>query len=212
MQRALMKAFLFPPLILMLSSMLSCSEQGPSFSPLAANATILAFGDSLTFGKGTSRSQSYPAVLQSLSQLHVINAGISGEVSATGLKRLPDLLSKHQPALVIICHGGNDILQRKNPMQTKANLIKMIQLAESKHVQVMLLAVPRPNLLLSPAAFYAEVAQATKVVFDPETMIKVLGDPKLKSDTFHPNSAGYAVIAENIFNKLKALGALKSDT
>jgi len=201
-----------PFLLLCFVLLISCSEQSQQFSPLSDNATILAFGDSLTFGKGASRSQSYPSVLQSLSHLRVINAGISGEVSADGLKRLPALLSKHLPELVIICHGGNDILRRHNTQQTKANIIKMIALAKSHNAQVMLLAVPRPSLLLTPAEFYAEIAEATKTIFDPETMPGVLADRRLKSDSIHPNSAGYAAIAEHIFRKLKELGALKSDT
>jgi len=201
-----------PFLALCFIFLISCSEKEQQFSPLSDNATILAFGDSLTYGKGADRSQSYPSVLQSLSQLPVINAGISGEISADGLKRLPGLLNKHLPELVIICHGGNDILRRHNTQQTKANIIKMIQLAKSYNAQVMLLAVPRPSLLLTPAEFYAEIAASTKTVFDPETMPGVLADRRLKSDSIHPNSAGYAAIAEHIYKKLKALGALKSDT
>lgn len=208
MQRRAIKPFL----LLCFVYLVSCSEQGQRFSPLSEHATILAFGDSLTYGKGASHSQSYPSVLSSLSHLRVINAGISGEVSAAGLKRLPALLNKHLPELIIICHGGNDILQRKNPAQIKANILQMIKLARSFNAQVMLLAVPRPNLLLKPAVFYAEIADATNVVFDPDIMVSTLGNLKLKSDAFHPNSAGYAAIAEHIFRKLKELGALKSDT
>lgn len=203
-----MKLFLLLQLIIFSS----CSEQGLQFSPLSDNATILAFGDSLTYGKGASRAQSYPSVLQSLSRLRVINAGISGEVSEDGLRRLPALLTKHLPELIIICHGGNDILRRHKTQQTKANIIKMIQLAKSYNVQIMLLAVPRPSLLLTPAEFYAEIAETTQIIFDPKTMPGVLADRRLKSDSIHPNSAGYAVIAEHIFKKLKELGALKSDT
>ena len=67
---------------------------------------MLAFGDSLTAGFGAAAQQSYPEVLENLALLNIINAGVSGELSAAGLQRLPALLAQHQPKLVIICHAG----------------------------------------------------------------------------------------------------------
>ena len=186
---------------------ISCSEDVPRFTPLPKNATILAFGDSLTFGKGAMLSQSYPAILQQLSHTKVINAGISGETSANGLKRLPALLEKHQPELVIICHGGNDILRKINRQQTKNNIIKMIRLAESYNAQVLLLAVPKPSLLVPPAKVYFDIAEATAVAFDAKTMPATLKNKKLKSDTYHTNAAGYTFIARQIFTQLSSQGA-----
>lgn len=196
-------------LFLLLSSLIfnACSDQPPAFTPLSDNATILAFGDSLTAGNGATVSQSYPAVLQKLSNINVINAGISGEISANGLKRLPALLKKHQPELIIICHGGNDILRKINLQQTKSNIIKMIHLAESYNTQVLLLAVPKPSLLVPPAKVYFEIAETTAVELDSETMPATLKNKKLKSDTYHPNAAGYSYIAEQIFNRLNDKGA-----
>lgn len=196
-------------LLLLLSCFIfiSCSESIPRFTPLSKNATILAFGDSLTFGKGALPSQSYPTVLQQLSQVKVINAGISGEISAKGLIRLPSLLEKHRPELVIICHGGNDILRKVNRLQTKNNIIKMIKLAESYNAQVLLLAVPKPSLLMPAAKVYSEIAEITSVEFDAETMPDTLRKNKFKSDTYHPNAAGYNYIARQIFTRLSSQGA-----
>lgn len=186
---------------------ISCSEESRHFTALSKNATILAFGDSLTAGKGATSSQSYPAVLQQLSQIKVINAGISGEISANGLKRLPNLLEKHRPELVIICHGGNDILRRISSQQTKNNIIEMIRLAESYNAQVLLLAVPKPTLLVPPAKVYFDIAESTAVELDARTMPATLKNSKLKSDTYHPNAAGYTYIARQIFTRLNNLGA-----
>ena len=86
----------------------ACGE--PGFRPLAAGETILAFGDSLTEGRGVNPAQSYPSVLASLSGHPVINGGVSGELSRAGRARLPGLLAEHRPALVILLEGGNDIL------------------------------------------------------------------------------------------------------
>jgi len=96
----------------------ACSDDA-RLQPLAAGATILAFGDSLTYGTGTSRDKAYPAVLERLIKHKVINAGIPGEVSKNGLARLPGLITAHRPDLIIICHGANDILRKLNLQNTR---------------------------------------------------------------------------------------------
>ncbi|NNM14640.1 MAG: arylesterase, partial [Gammaproteobacteria bacterium] len=80
-------------------------------SPLSQNATIVAFGDSLTQGVGTTRDKSYPAVLAEISGRNVINAGISGETTTEGLGRFASVLEQNAPELVILIEGGNDILR-----------------------------------------------------------------------------------------------------
>ena len=89
-------------LLLVLSISLSACSDGPEMQPITANATILAFGDSLTYGTGTSRDKAYPAVLETLINRKVINAGVPGEVTRDGLIRLPQLLERHQPDLLIL--------------------------------------------------------------------------------------------------------------
>lgn len=197
--------------LLLLSSFIfiSCSEDTPQFTTLPNNATILAFGDSLTAGKGVNRNASYPAILQQISHTKVINAGISGELSANGLKRLPALLKKHQPDLVIICHGGNDILRHYNLSRTKLNIVKMIELTKSYDAQILLVAVPKPTLLVSPAKFYFDIAEMTNTTLNSDTLSSVLKNNKLKSDTYHPNESGYTLIAQQIFAQLSDLGAFK---
>lgn len=185
----------------------ACTEESPRFTALPNNATILAFGDSLTAGKGVHQTASYPAILQQLSKTTVINAGISGEVSANGLKRLPALLEKHRPDLVIICHGGNDILRHYNLQRTKINITKMIDLIKSYNAQILLVAVPKPTLLVSPAQFYFDIAETTHTTIDGDTLSFVLKNKKLKSDTYHPNASGYSLIATRIFSQLTDLGA-----
>lgn len=186
----------------------SCSDNNASFSKLADNATILAFGDSLTKGNGAAPSQSYPSRLQQLTQRRVINAGISGEISENGLNRLPALLEKHRPQLVIICHGGNDILRHLRLDKTKTNIIRMIELTQSYQAQVLLLAVPKPSIWLKPVEIYAEIAENTGVGIDHYTLSKVLKNNALKSDTYHPNAAGYAAMADAVFQLLSQQGAI----
>jgi len=127
----------------------------------------------------------------------VINAGISGEVSATGLKRLPKLLAKHQPALVILCHGGNDILRRYSKETLKSNLRKMIALSRANGAQVLLVGVPGFGLLgLSTVPLYEELAEEENVLYEGSVLEMIENEPNLKSDRIHPNAMGYKVMAE----------------
>lgn len=184
-----------------------CSDS-PSMEKLPSDAVILAFGDSLTFGNGAKKGQTYPDILSALSGHRVINAGISGEESAPGLERLPQLLETHTPRLLILCHGGNDILRKKSIGKMEENLREMISLARSENIPVVLLGVPKPGIFLSSAEVYRKIAESTDVLFIENVVADVLGDNALKSDAVHPNSAGYKVMAEAIYSELQKAGAL----
>ena len=178
--------------------------------PLSSSATILAFGDSLTYGYNAKRDESYPSVLKYLSGLNVINAGINGETSAQGLKRLPKLLKKKNIKLMILFFGGNDIMQRLSIAQLKINLITMIHMAKEKQVQVLLISVPNISLFgLSPLALYEEVADEENVPLLNGMLADILEQPSLKSDQIHPNALGYKIMGKKIYEKLKKEGWLK---
>lgn len=185
-----------------------CRDKAAQLEPLPADAVILAFGDSLTYGTGARPDQSYPATLQTLSNRRVVNAGVPGEVSATGLQRLPQALGEHNPNLVVIIHGGNDILRRMESAATAANLDRMIKLSHEHGAAVVLVGVPQPHLLLKSADYYAELAKEYKLPIDDEVLPDILGDRALKADTVHPNAAGYRVLAKAIHALLKRNGAL----
>ncbi len=187
--------------------LLACSEQ-PQLSRLPADAVVLAFGDSLTNGNGAKKEESYPAVLETLIGRRVINEGISGEISEAGLKRLPGVLDKHQPELLILCHGGNDFLRKKDLRELESNLVAMISMAKERNIEVVMLGVPRPGILLSSADLYGRVAEQTGVLFVEDLISDVLGDNGLKSDAVHPNKKGYRLMAETIQAALQASGAL----
>jgi len=192
------------PLLLFL---LACSAQ-PKLTKLNNIDPILAFGDSLTFGHGAPKNSSYPAVLSELTGRTVINEGISGELSGEGLQRLAALLDKHQPQLLLLCHGGNDILQKRNLTQMQQNLEAMISLAQERDIQVLLVAVPAPTLLLTPLKEYTSVAEKMGVPLDNDVIADILGQPALHSDLIHPNASGYQKIAQQLHQKLMQLGAL----
>lgn len=199
------KAFL----ILLLLVLAACEKPAPVFEKLSQDAVILAFGDSLTYGTGASKETNYPAILSTISSFQVINAGIPGEISHQGVKRLPALLDEYQPELLILIHGGNDMLRKIPQHQTIANLKQMISIAKQHNAQVVMLGVPKPSLfLMSSADLYQQVAEELKIPIDLETLAKILSSNNLKSDAIHPNDQGYKLMAENIYMLLTETGAL----
>jgi len=166
---------------------------------LPLDTKILAFGDSLTAGYGVSKEQSYPAVLSTLLRSDVFNQGVSGEFSEQGLERLGGLLETYKPHILVLCHGANDILRKKDLVKTKDNLLKMVQMAKAKGVYVLLVGVPTYEILsFKTASLYYEVAKEESLELEDRTLEKILDSDSLKSDQVHPNALGYELMAKEI--------------
>ena len=186
----------------------ACGGSKTRLEKLDPSAVVLAFGDRLTFGTGAGPTESYPATLERRIGRKVVNAGVPGETSARGLARLPEVLDEVKPSLLILCHGGNDFLQRLDDAAAASNVREMIRVARGKGIPVVLLATPKPGLPPSIPAFYGEIATELAIPFEEGVMRSVLLDNKLKSDMVHPNGAGYAQIAEAVERVLKKSGAI----
>lgn len=193
-------------LLLLLSA---CTGDERQLQPLFPDSVVLAYGDSLTFGTGANRDEAYPFVLASLINRTVINAGRSGETSSEGVARLGKVLKQYQPDLLILAHGGNDLLRRYPDKQTKENLRQMVELAQGLGVDVMLVAIPKPGVFLNPAPFYAELAEEMQLVLEPDIITYVEKRTDLKSDAIHPNAQGYRHIATGIATRMAATGAVE---
>lgn len=194
--------------LLLAAALAACSGSAAKLSKLPASAVVLAFGDSLTFGTGAQAEASYPAVLEKLIARKVWSAGVPGELSAAGLKRLPAALDYYRPSLLILCHGGNDMLRRRDDAQTAQNLRAMIRIARQRGVDVVLIGVPKPGLLPSPPHFYAEIAKEFGLPYEGAALKEILRDNELKSDIAHPNARGYAKLAAAVAALLKKSGAI----
>ena len=194
-------------LVLVLAGAGACGDKS-KLSRLPADAVVLAFGDSLTYGTGAGEADSYPAQLEKLIGRRVVRAGVPGEVTAQALARLPAALDEHAPRLLLLCIGGNDFLRRLGNAQAERNVREMVRLAKAKGVAVLLIGTPEPGLMVSPPGFYADVAKDFKLPYEAGVIGQVLKDPNLKSDPIHPNARGYRVIAERLAEQLKQSGAL----
>jgi lysophospholipase L1-like esterase len=195
-------------LVLVACTLAACGGSTPKLSKLPADAVVLAFGDSLTFGTGAQAEASYPAVLEKLIGRKVGSADVPGQISAAGLERLPSALDDYQPKLLILCHGGNDLLRRMDEGQTAENLRGMIRLAKQRGMDVVLIGVPKPGLFPSPPDFYAGIAKEFGLPYEDAALKAILRDNDLKSDLAHPNARGYAKLAEAVAALLKKSGAL----
>jgi acyl-CoA thioesterase-1 len=185
----------------------ACSEPPPALPHLAADAVIVAFGDSLTYGTGAPPAASYPATLERMSGHRVINAGVPGELSTQGRDRLVRVLDDYHPGLLILLHGGNDLL-RGNERVAAVNLRAMVQTARQRGIPVVLIAVPRPGLGLSAPDYYGAIARDYHLPLLAHTVADILREPQLKSDIVHPNAEGYRRLAKAVFGLLKRSGAL----
>jgi lysophospholipase L1-like esterase len=186
----------------------ACGKSTPALPKLGADDLVLAFGDSLTYGTGASADESYPAVLQGLIGRRVQRAGVPGELTEQGVERLPGVLDEQRPRLLLLCMGGNDMLQKVDPAVTEANLRTMVRLARERGIAVVLIGVPKPELFGGVAGFYKKIATDLGIPLEDQVLKDVLYDRAYKSDTIHPNAEGYRKVAEALEKLLRRAGAV----
>jgi len=189
----------------------------PVPSPPAAPSAprIVALGDSLTAGLGLPREDAYPAVLQRKLKeaghgFEVINAGVSGDTSADGLRRANWAL-EGDVRLLILALGANDGLRGLPAGQMRDNLQGIIHRAKQRAIPVLLVGMEAPpNYGEQYAAAFRQVfrdlARENKVAFIPFLLDGVAGVPDLnQSDGIHPTSAGAARIADHLWSDVKKM-------
>ena len=176
---------------------------------------IVVLGDSLTAGLGLVETESYPNLLQKKIdqegfQYEVVNAGVSGDTSAGGLRRL-DWALQEDVRVLIVALGANDGLRGLSVSEMKHNLGQIIETARAKNVIVILAGMEAPpNYGAEYAASfrqgYRELAQQYRVLFVPFLLDKVAGQAALnQADGIHPNPRGAAIVADTVWNVLKPL-------
>ena len=198
---------------LLLVTLAGCGRDKKTAQPVPPGSTVLALGDSLTFGTGASAETSYPTVLAGLTGWNVVNAGVPGDTSAQALARLPALLAEHQPKLVIVSIGGNDFLRKLPESDTRTHVHAICKQALAAGAQVLLVAVPRATVAaalgqMTDHALYAEVAKDLKIPLQREAWGEVLAQPDLRADTVHANARGYAQFARSVQGTAAAVGLL----
>ena len=204
-----------PILLVMLPGLLAAnSDLTKSDSKLK---TILFMGDSITAGYGLDETQAFPALFETIIQekgyhYHVINAGVSGDTSSGGLRRIKWLLRSNIDILVLEL-GANDGLRGIDLTVTKENLQKIIDETKIKNPDVKIVVagmqVP-PNLGETYTKQFRELfpslAKSNNATLIPFLLEGVAGEPSLNlPDGIHPNAAGHSILAENVWSAMSAI-------
>jgi len=203
-------------------------------NPPQGTGQIVCFGDSLTEGYGASKpfepdkSKSYPAFLQQKVKATVVNAGISGDTAADGLKRVDTDVLARNPQVVIILLGGNDFLHQRPANKAKEDLQTIINKIKNKDRKIYLASfigddawetsyletfpVITPDIIALLASYkkmYAELGSENKDIEQISNIWKGIGKNQM-SDPIHPNADGYSIMADNIFAGIKPYLAEKN--
>lgn len=204
----------------------ACSEQKSSAPVQSQTQTqaetaqqgaprIVFLGDSLTAGLGLPQQQSYPALIERrLAQLgyryQVVNAGVSGDTSAGGLRRLEWSLDG-EVAILVVALGGNDALRGLPPAELRKNLEAIVSAARARKIAVLLAGMQAPpnNGAEYTAAFarvYADLGKAPGVVSLPFLLEGVAGDARFnQGDGIHPNAEGARRVADLVWKALEPM-------
>ena len=174
----------------------------------------MILGDSLTAGYGVESAQNYPVLLQKKIDraglpFEIINAGISGDTTAGGLRRIDWILSKGA-AVLVVALGGNDGLRGLAPAQTAQNLAAILQRAKQRvpDASLVLVSMKMPSSMGADfvrafEAVFPQVAAENQAILWPFLLEGVAGDPELnQADLIHPNAQGQEKIADNLWASL----------
>lgn len=181
----------------------------------AGERVIVAFGDSLTAGLGVAPGESYPALLAERLRAQgyayrVVNAGVSGDTTAGGLRRV-DWALRLKPDVVILVLGANDALRGQDLAAVRANLERMVERFQSSGAKVLLAGMRLPPNYGAPYGeqfrrLYEAVARRRGVAFMPFFLEGVAGDPRLNQfDGIHPTAEGYRTVVDHLWPYLKPL-------
>jgi len=191
----------------------SAPAQAPEDGSAAERPKIVALGDSLTAGLGLLEQQAYPALLQKKLdadgyEFEVVNAGVSGDTSAGGLRRLEWALDGDVRVLIVAL-GANDGLRGLSVAQMKENLSEIIEQAREQEIVVILAGMEAPpnygpEYTTTFRQAYQDVAREQRVLFIPFLLANVAGQSNLnQGDGIHPNTEGAAIMAETVWRVLR---------
>ena len=200
-------------------ALLACAFATPALAQTAVPPVVLVVGDSISAEYGLPRGTGWVALLQKQLDAgkipaRLVNASISGDTTAGGRARLPQLLKTHQPKVVLLELGANDALRGLPLAQTQANLTAMTQLAQQSGAKVLLLGMQVPpnygaSYTRQFAQVFADVGKAQKAAVLPFLLKGVADAPDalqyFQSDRIHPNAKAQARIAGNVLPELKKL-------
>jgi acyl-CoA thioesterase-1 len=188
------------PVVLSLVGAAACDDSSPS---APSDLTVVAFGDSITAGVGTTGDNDYVERLSDRTGVSIINEGRSGDTTGSALGRLDGAVLSRDPDIVIVFLGGNDLLQSVPVQNRIANITSIVERIRAGGAAVILVGVG--NGVLDPFnGTLPAIAAQTGSTLVPAVLEGILGVSSLMADLIHPNNAGHAIIADRIEPALRA--------
>ena len=187
----------------------------PALAAPASARVVVALGDSLTSGFGVAPDEAWPALIEARLKregypYRVVNAGVSGDTTAGGLRRV-DWVLRNRPEVAVVALGANDGLRGLGTDAMEANLLAIVERLQTGGARVLLagMEVPPNYGAVYARAFrgvFPDVARRTGAALMPFLLDGVAADPRLnQADGVHPNAAGHRAIAERLWPHLVAL-------
>jgi acyl-CoA thioesterase I len=200
-----------------LAGLLMITGEAPVFAAntIQEKIVVLALGDSLTAGFGVDAEENFPSRLQVKIDhaglaYKVVNAGVSGDTTAGGVRRI-NWLMKHKPQIVILALGANDGLRGLSTDEMRSNLETMIRISQENGARVLLAGMKAlPNYgedyILKFESVYPELAKKYDLVYLPFLLEGVAGVREFtRPDGLHPTGSGYKIIADLVWQHLQPM-------
>ena len=162
-----------------------------------AGQNIVVFGDSLSYGKGASRDESYPARLGRRLSRPVINLGRNGETAVNAVRRIAEALAE-DPYMVLIEFGGNDFMRSVPFEQTVLAMEQMVDAVQQAGAVAVIVDTGGANVMERYSKAYRKIAREKGAVFVPGILNGIFGRKDLMSDQIHPNATGYGLVADRV--------------
>lgn len=180
-------------------------KSDPKADKPTSGKNIIVFGDSLVFGVGAEKDKDLVSYLSQDLNTPILNAGKSGDTTATALVRLDSDVLQQEPKIVIIILGGNDILRRVPKQETLNNLKIIITKIQATGAAVILGGIDSGYIIGNLSSEYEDLARELKTSFVPDILGGVIGKKELMHDSIHPNSNGYRIMADKFKKPLLEL-------
>ena len=197
-----MKKFILAVLLLAVIVYMSGKKKPEIKNVDNTGANVVVFGDSLSYGYGAPRGQSYPDLIGHKISRSVINLGRNGETAVGAARRVEEVLEQN-PYMVLIEFGGNDFMRGVDFQQTVQAVSDMVDQVQSAGAVAVVVDTGGYYGMKKYSKAYQKLAKEKGAVFVKGILDGVFGKTALMSDQIHPNAKGYEIVADKVYQDIK---------
>ncbi len=197
-----MKKFILAVLLLAVIVYMSGKKKPEIKNVDNTGANVVVFGDSLSYGYGAPRGQSYPDLIGQKISRSVINLGRNGETAVGAARRVEEVLEQN-PYMVLIEFGGNDFMRGVDFQQTVQAVSDMVDQVQSAGAVAVVVDTGGYYGMKKYSKAYQKLAKEKGAVFVKGILDGVFGKTALMSDQIHPNAKGYEIVADKVYQDIK---------